>query len=114
MPKAAASTRPLFYNLEGIEPKPCKMEDIPIQNIEARTVGRTIIGRFMVSTVFLAIDQATSGPPLLFETMVFKGKDYGSEIHQNRYTTWYEAEKGHAAVCAMINNGTFEKMIAEN
>lgn len=51
-----------------------------------------------VSTVFLGIDHSFGhGPPLLFETMVFGGPLDGE---QRRYSTWGEAEAGHAAVMA--------------
>lgn len=47
-----------------------------------------------VSTIFLGIDHnfLDTGPPLLFESMVF-----GGPLHheQYRYSTWDEAEAGH-------------------
>lgn len=73
-----------------------------------RIVAKTDVGPLQVSTVFLAIDYDFSGrgPPILFETMVFGGeapqivcgRDLGdwSESYCNRYSTWDEAEKGHA------------------
>jgi hypothetical protein len=33
-----------------------------------------------------------SGPPLLFETMIFGEED---DEYQKRYSTWKEAEEGH-------------------
>lgn len=52
-----------------------------------------------VSTVFLGIDhQHFGGPPLLFETRVFN--DYGDDGTQERYSTWEEAEAGHARIVA--------------
>ena len=48
-----------------------------------------------VSTVFLPIDHnySNEGPPLVFETLIFEGPlaDW-----MNRYSTWEDAEKGHA------------------
>ena len=53
-----------------------------------------------VSTVFLGLDHAFgSGPPMLFETMVFGGK-YSDE--QWRYSTWDEALEGHWKAVAMV------------
>ncbi len=50
---------------------------------------------YRVSTVFLGTDHSfTGGPPLLFETMVFKGKDW-SNLDMDRYSTWDEAVEGH-------------------
>jgi hypothetical protein len=62
-----------------------------------RHVARTMIGDVRVSTVFLGLDHSfdPKGPPLLFETMVFGGPLDGE---QDRYSTWQEAEKGHAAI----------------
>ena len=53
-----------------------------------------------VSTVFLSLDHNHSGigPPILFETMVFGGKN--SE-RMWRYTTWEEAERGHKVACGI-------------
>lgn len=59
-------------------------------------------GRY-VSTVFLGIDHnhSRSGPPILFETMVFdkEGNDNGE---QWRYSTRAEALAGHADVLASL------------
>lgn len=46
-----------------------------------------------VSTVFLGLDHNLYGPPHLFETMIFGGEHDG---YQERYSTWAEAETGHA------------------
>lgn len=55
-------------------------------------------GGVSVSTVFLGIDHRFrgSGPPILFETMVFGTDDDMTE----RYTTWDEAQAGHDAIVA--------------
>ncbi len=59
-----------------------------------RHVGDTTIGDVRVSTVWLGVDHNFgSGPPLLFETMVFGGK---LDEEQERYSTEAEAEAGHA------------------
>lgn len=55
-----------------------------------------------VSTVFLGLDhQWGSGPPLLFETMIFGGPH---DEMQWRYTTWAEAQAGHNAAVATCRN----------
>jgi len=52
-----------------------------------------------VSTVFLGLDQRGpfreegSGPPILFETMIFW--DGPLDTDGARYATWEEAERGH-------------------
>jgi hypothetical protein len=50
--------------------------------------------------VFLGIDHNFfgDGPPILFETMVFGGP---MDQDQRRYSTWDEAEFGHAAIVAL-------------
>lgn len=56
----------------------------------------------IVSTIFLGVDHRHrilgNGSPLLFETMVFN--DYGDDGTQMRYSTWEEAEAGHARIVA--------------
>lgn len=61
---------------------------------DGRRVGFTEIAPGIeVSTVFLGIDHNHwSGPPLLFETMIFD--DYGGQ-ETYRYSTWDEAVEGH-------------------
>lgn len=57
-------------------------------------------GEIRVSTVFLGLDHswADSGPPILFETMIFGGPFNDDMV---RYATWDEAEKGHAEAISM-------------
>lgn len=67
----------------------------------AMEFGRSIIKStyddILVSTVFLVIDHGYfSQQPLLFETMVFGGTNYGD---QRRYSTIQEARLGHAEMC---------------
>ena len=62
---------------------------------------------FRVSTVFLALDHNffMRGPPILFETMIFRGNPEASdkrerknawrEVYMDRYATWEEAFAGH-------------------
>ena len=54
-----------------------------------------------VSTVFRGLDHCfmPGGRPLLFETMVFGGP---LDQEQERYSTWEEAEAGHAAMVERI------------
>lgn len=67
-----------------------------------RLVGRTPVGDgCVVSTMHLVIDHSGgTGPPLIFETMVFGGPN---DEWQERYSTLQEAEAGHLrAVAALI------------
>ncbi len=78
-----------------------------------RVVGKTIIEGWerdiRVSTVFLGLDHSYgSGPPLLFETMVFDG-----ELDQecDRYTTWEQAEKGHKKMVERVMQSLIPRYI---
>jgi hypothetical protein len=77
-------------------------------NPEARGIGLDHIGDAKISTVFLGWDQgigflaAKFGKalaPLLFETMVFGGKHH---LFQRRYSTYDDAERGHAEAVKMV------------
>lgn len=59
-----------------------------------RKVALTEIGYHRISTVFLGIDHNFSGtgPPVLFETMVF---DRGRDVECYRWATWRESVAGH-------------------
>lgn len=71
-----------------------------LESGESRNVANTMIGGIRVSTVFLGLDHSFGGgPPLLFETMVFGGP---LDQDQDRYTTWEQAEAGHAAMCKRV------------
>ena len=71
-------------------------------NPSARVVGRTdISGDGQVSTVFLSVDHQwlPSGPPLLYETMIFGGR---WDQYQWRWSTRAEAVAGHARIVAAL------------
>ncbi len=88
----------MHYKLEGKEV--IEVEDLMewakwFENAD-RHVARDESHNVKVSTVFLGLDHSFgSGPPLLFETMVFGGK-LDEEV--DRYSTWQEAEVGHEAM----------------
>jgi hypothetical protein len=64
-----------------------------------RQVRDTARDDVRVSTVFLGLDHGFKGRPVLFETMLFvNGADAGCE----RYSTWDEAEAGHARWVAKV------------
>lgn len=65
-----------------------------------RVVCQTEHNECEVSTVFLGLDhQYGSGPPLLFETLVFGGDQDGL---MERCSTWDEAEKQHNRVMETV------------
>lgn len=61
-----------------------------------KIVEQTALACCWISTVFLSLDhQHGSGPPLVFETMVFPSRGNLHEIDADRYTTLEEAVAGH-------------------
>jgi len=72
------------------------------KNNANRHVKDEKIGDVRVSTVFLGLDhQWGDGPPLLFETLVFEGELDGD---MERYSTWDEAEVGHAEMVERVKS----------
>jgi hypothetical protein len=70
------------------------------------------VGGFRILTAFLGINQNVSeaGPPLWFETMVFRASAdgyLGVEIKYEtlRYSTIGDALAGHCEVCEKVKNG---------
>ena len=65
--------------------------------------GTWVTPEVRVSTIFLGLDHRWGdGPPLLFETMVFRA---GEAVEQERYSTYHDAEQGHEAMVARMQNG---------
>ena len=93
-----------YYILDGKTVVPTDMMTWARWFQEARTkrvVAKTQTGDATVSTVFVGLEHrfSSEGPPLIFETLVFGGP-YDGEM--TRYSTWDEAERGHAAMLAKI------------
>ena len=67
-----------------------------------------------VSTVFIGLDmrKAGLGAPILFETIAFVDDGGDGETRRStpwpevaqRYTTWADAEIGHAAICSRLRS----------
>ena len=74
-----------------------------------RHVGFTRTKLHTVSTVFLGIDHRLygDGPPITFETMVF-ADDRSPNYYQERYSTWSDAEAGHAAMVRRVERAEAE------
>ncbi len=90
------------YILDGHTPIPTDLETWArwFDSDEKRRVGYDDFDGGYVSTVFLGLDHnfGRTGPPLLFETMIFGGPNDG---YQERYATWDEAVEGHARILTM-------------
>lgn len=81
------------------EPVPCRDSDLWnswFEDTERRTVAMCRINGVVISTVFTGLDQnfLGYGPPLLWETMVFNGRD---DRWSARYASQAAALRGHAA-----------------
>jgi hypothetical protein len=79
--------------------KPWESDDFLPNEADWR-VGKTATKQAIVSTEFVGLNQAhDGGPPVLFETLVFQGK---LTKQAERYSTWDEAERGHAEVVKRV------------
>lgn len=72
-----------------------------------RHVAETIVGPYVVSTVFLGLDHSfEAGKPVLWETMIFpldpKRGDRWLDVDCRRYTSRADALAGHEAMCATV------------
>lgn len=92
----------LWYRRDG---KPLGEDYTQIEKLlsdpEYRIVAKTEVpGKGLVSTVWLGLDHrfGASGPPLIFETLVF---DCEPELIE-RYATLGEAEAGHLAMVERV------------
>ena len=72
-----------------------------MENSGNKIVKRSRRGHLLVSTVFLGVDYAFQGPPVVWETMVFdEDKDRWEEIAIDRCSGNREqAEAMHEAMC---------------
>jgi hypothetical protein len=57
------------------------------------------VSQILVSTVFLGLDHGWGGKPLIFESMIFNGPCHDD---MDRYTTWEQAEIGHAEMVTRV------------
>ena len=69
------------------------------RDAEYKRIASDKAGDTFVSTVWLGLNHAWEGPPLIFETMVFEGPLDGE---CDRYSTLAQAEAGHAAMLARV------------
>ena len=92
----------MYYNLDDDgNAIPCSGEEWHTVFLHPkRHVGSTRLKDSLVSTVFLGLDhQYGDGPPLIFETMIFGGREDG---YQDRCTTRQEAVQMHQKACVLV------------
>jgi len=105
------STR--FYTLIGQTPTPCQdvLEWAEWLEHSDRQVSLTVVGRYRISTVFLALNHRLGdGEPLLFETIVFD-KNEQHEVGFDpgcieRCATWIQAERQHERAVRQVEAST--------
>lgn len=78
-----------YYILDGKTPVPADlMAWARWYETADRSVAKSAVGPYRVSTVFLGLNhQFGEGPPLLFETMVF-GPEGADDVWCERCSTW--------------------------
>ncbi len=70
------------------------------EGVTRQVASTTLPNGRLVSTVWLGIDHSFgSGPPLIFETMVFPGDGDAHDLDCDRYSTETDAIAGHARMC---------------
>lgn len=111
-----------YFILNGHEVIPAlSMEEWAIWFSKAeRHVRLTRVGPYVVSTVFLSLDHnfGEGGAPLLFETMVYCELPDGAFPctfldHQERCSTWAEAELQHQAMIDQVREPGAADLIEE-
>jgi len=73
---------------------------------DERFLKQEYVNNYFISTIFLVIDHnmTDKGRPVLFETMVFGGKEGWEDLEQERYYTEEEALEGHKRIVNKYNN----------
>ena len=99
--------KPLYYLLNS-DHTIRSTEDVMLWARDMQTTRRVaedILGEYRVSTIFMGLDHrfGESGPPLLFETMVFSGNSHDDET-QERCSTYVEALEQHARLVARFKD----------
>ncbi len=96
--------KPFFFILQNGKPVPEPDMDVWHRYFEKedRLLWRNSFGDVRVSTVFLGMDHCHgSGPPILFETMIFGGP---LDQEQWRYCSMAEANEGHCKAIEMVQD----------
>jgi hypothetical protein len=101
----------MVYRLEGHDAVPVDNNDragidaaFAAWDSADRHVGLTDVGKRRVSTVFLIVNHGYGRTPQLFETAVFEQGELVDIV--GRYSTWAQAEAGHAQVVAELRGLT--------
>jgi hypothetical protein len=88
-----------YYDKKGRAIGPDECGDLFKSKTYARIKQDILPNGKWVSTIWLGLNhQFGSGPPLIFETMVFPKCGEWSELDCDRYSTLKEARAGHEAM----------------
>lgn len=96
----------LNHKKETIEVDPFEWSDTFFKDPEGRQVDKTVVGQYVVSTVFDGMgDIWGNNPTVMFETTVYRSgiKQYDLTVE---YYTWDDAAEGHKDVVAKLNEET--------
>lgn len=75
-----------------------------------RLVQQDHLGDYWISTVFIGLNYNDfEGPPVIFETMVFK-ESQDEDLYCERYATWELALEGHRRVARLVKLGQLPPM----
>ncbi len=80
-----------------------------LQTLDRKVAKENVLG-LKISTIFLGLDHRLGGdgPPLLFETMVFREGDW-TDLECQRYEHYEEALAGHSAIVQDVRDGRWQE-----
>ena len=91
----------LYYDRSG---QPLGMNDWSLSfgaASDRRVAETTLPNGIWISTVYLGLNHNFGdGPPLIFETMVFRSQEDMWDLDMDRYSTEEQAKAGHEAMVA--------------
>lgn len=101
---------PLYYDRDG-NPMDTDAWARRCIDMDYKRVAETQVGPYWISTVWLGIDHSFgSGPPVIFETMVFATSEdmesLGPDLDMERYCTEEQARVGHEAMVLLVRATT--------
>lgn len=97
---------PMHYDRSG-QPISLRRWATLMEDRAYKTIAKTWVGAYEVSTVWLGIDMSfgwmgRDGHPLQFETMVFSRGGPARDLEQERYTSEADARLGHERYVQLV------------
>lgn len=89
-------------DVDGSPKRPVPISVTELTDKVFEPVAKTYVGKTLVSTVFFSLDHRHfgSGPPIVFGTLVFGGRQY--DHLGGRCSTWNQALAQHEAAVAGV------------